>query len=465
MTVTAVLVDMVDNQIVTVALPTIQRRLGTGEASLQWISAGYALGFALTLITGGRLGDRYGRKRLFVLGMTGFTAASLLTGLASDVGVLIAARVAQGVGSGLMVPQVLSFIQAEFDEDERPKAMAYYSAAFPVGGLAGPLLGGVLTQTNLLGSGWRAIFLVNLPIGVLALVGALLAMPNRPPVARQRIEAGGLALLTAGLFAIFFPLVQGRELGWPWWSLGLMAAALPLFGLLAYQQRAHARRGGDPLIPSELLRYRSLVASQAVIFGVNAAAGVFFVLTLHLQSGLGYSPLAAALAFQPATVGIVVGNVLAVRMAPRIGRVFTTVGIAVLLVSLGAIAALVVWLDAALSAWALLGPSVGFGLGMGAALNSLISMSMSQIRPEQAGAVSGVVSTTVQLATATGIALSGTVFFSRLTNGYPAATAETAAVSVGLLVVALMLTATLPRVRPDEPSVVENGTTTGVSTQ
>src|SRR3979411_2330306 len=139
---------MVDNQIVAVALPTIQRQLGTGEAALQWISAGYALGFALTLITGGRLGDRYGTKRLFLLGMTVFTAASLVAGLAPQVGVLITARVAQGIGSGLMVPQGLSFLHAEFDEKERPKAMTYFAAAFPVGGLAGPLLGGLLTQAN-----------------------------------------------------------------------------------------------------------------------------------------------------------------------------------------------------------------------------------------------------------------------------------------------------------------------------
>jgi len=461
----AVLVDMVDNQIVAVALPTIQRQLGTGEAALQWISAGYALGFALTLITGGRLGDRYGTKRLFLLGMTVFTAASLVAGLAPQVGVLITARVAQGIGSGLMVPQVLSFIHAEFDEKERPKAMTYFAAAFPVGGLAGPLLGGLLTQANLFDTGWRAIFLVNLPIGVLAVAGALLTMPTRPGFVQHRTDTGGLSLLTVALFAIFYPLVQGHELGWPSWSIGLMVAAVPLLGLFAYQQRTHARRGGEPLIQPGLLRYRSLVAGQAVMLCINTAVGVFFVLTLHLQMGLGYSPLAAALTFLPATLGIIVGNVLAIRLAPRFGRLFTAVAIVVLLVSLAAIAVLVVRLGDALNAWALLAPAVGFGLGMGAVLNSLFTTSMSEIRPDQAGSASGVVNTTVQLGMATGIALFGTVFFARLGSGFVPATARAIAVSVGVLVLALVLTAALPRrVRPaNDSSALASGTTTGAS--
>jgi EmrB/QacA subfamily drug resistance transporter len=444
-TVSAVLVDMVDNQIVAVALPTIARQLHTGEAALQWISAGYALGFALTLITGGRLGDRYGRKRLFVLGMTVFTTASVVAGLAPQVGVLIAARIAQGIGSGLMVPQVLSFIHAEFDEHERPKAMTIYAAAFPVGGMAGPLLGGLLTEADLFGSGWRAIFLVNLPVGVLALTGALLTMPARPRTGGQRIDPVGLGLLTAGLFAIFFPLVQGRELGWPAWSIALMVAGVALLGLFAQQQRALARRGGDPLIALDLLRNRSLAAGQAVLFAVNTAIGVFFVLTLHLQLGLGFSPLEAASTFLPATLGIVAGNVAAMQLAPRFGWAFPAAAIVVLLVSLASIAVLIVRLGDALTAWSLLAPVVGFGLGMGAVLNALFTTSMSQIRPDQAGSASGAVNTTVQLGTATGIALSGTVFFARLDGGFVAATAGAIAVSVGVLLVALLSTAALPR--------------------
>ncbi|MDX3188246.1 MFS transporter [Streptomyces sp. MN03-5084-2B] len=445
----AVLVDMIDNQIVAVALPTIRRELGAGEAALQWISAGYALGFALTLITGGRLGDRHGTKKLFVAGMLVFTAASLAAGLAGDVGVLVAARVVQGVGAGLMVPQVLSFVHAEFDERERPKAMTWYAAAFPVGGLAGPLLGGALVEADLFGSGWRAIFLVNLPVGVLALAGALVTMPARPGFVRHRMDPVGLALLTAALFAVFYPLVQGRELGWPVWSIALLVAAVPLFGGFAWQQRRQFRRGGEPLLPPDLLR--TVAGSQAVLFCVNTGVGVFFVLTLHLQLGLGFTPWEAALTFAPSTLGIVAGNVLAMRLAPKFGRVFTAGAVAVLLAGLVLVAVLVSLAGSALSGWALLLPVIAVGLGMGAVLNSLFAASMARIGPEQAGAASGVVNTTVQLGTATGIALFGTVFFARLDGGSASATAGALAVSAGVLVLALALTAALP-----QPSVPQS---------
>lgn len=452
----AVLVDMIDNQIVAVALPTIERQLDTGQAALQWISAGYALGFALTLITGGRLGDRYGTKGMFGLGMTVFTGASLVAGLAPQVGVLIAARVVQGIGSGLMVPQVMAFIHAEFDEQERPKAMTLFAAAFPVGGMAGPLLGGLLTEADLFGSGWRAIFLVNVPIGVLALAGALLTMPARPRIGGQGIDKVGLGLLTTGLFAIFYPLVQGRELGWPLWSIGLMVLAVPLFWLFAVQQRALAGRGGAPLIAPGLLRYRSLAAGQVVMFAVNTAVGVFFVLTLHLQLGLGFSPIGAALTFLPAALGIVVGNVLSMRLAPQLGRRFTALAIVVLIVSLAAIAALIGWMGEALDARALAVPVVGFGLGVGGVLNSLFATSLSEVRPDQAGSASGVVNTTIQLGTATGIALFGTVFFAVLGAGFVPATVGAIAVSVGVLAVGLVLTTLLPRARVAVPERVDH---------
>ncbi|HJP72965.1 MAG TPA: MFS transporter [Pseudonocardiaceae bacterium] len=451
----AVLVDMVDNQIVSVALPTIKHELGTGDAALQWISAGYALGFAVTLIIGGRLGDRYGIRRLFVLGMTWFTVSSAIAGFAPSVEVLIGARLLQGIGSGLMVPQVLSFIFAEFAEHERPKAMTLFAAAFPIGGVAGPILGGVLTEANLFGVGWRAIFLVNVPIGIIALAGALSTMPKRPGFARRRIDLTGAALLALGLAAIFYPLVQGRELGWPAWSIGVLIAAIPILAIFALQQRRAARHGGEPLIPAALLKFRSLTGGQLVLFCVNMAVGVFFVLTLHLQLGIGLSPLKAALTVVPATVGIVLGNVVAMKTIHR-GRVVAALSVVLLLVSLAAIAALVAGLGAGLNSWALLGPLVGFGAGMGGTLGSLFALSTSEVRPDQAGAASGLVNTTVQLGSATGIALFGTVFFAKLGNGgtigdYVPATSETMIVSCGVLIVGLLLIAILPKRQTPPP--------------
>lgn len=446
-TVLAVLVDMIDTQIVTVAVPTIERDLQVSDAALQWITAGYALGFALMLITGGRLGDHYGRKRLFLVGMTGFTISSLVAGLAPNGGVLIAARIAQGVSSGLMVPQVLSFIQSEFDEQERPKAMTYYSAAFPLGGMAGPLLGGLLIQANLFDTGWRAVFLVNLPIGVLAIIGALLTMPTRAQQGGARVDRSGLVLLTIALFALFYPLVQGRELGWPLWSIALMVAFIPLIAIFAWQQRATARRGGEPLIPPGILRIRSLVTALAVIFPINTAVGVFFILTLHLQLGLGYSAMKTALTFLPAALGIVFGNVVAIGLGK--GRKgFATFAIGVLILGLAAVAVLVRWRGNDLTPWDLIVPGLAFGIGIGSVLNTLFTTAVTQVRPEQAGAASGLVNTTVQLGTASGIALFGTIFFSRLPHGYISATTASMAVCVALLIIALLMTGTLPKSQP-----------------
>jgi len=441
----AVLVDMIDNQIVAVALPTIHRHLGAGEAAMQWISAGYALGFALTLIIGGRLGDRYGVKRLFLAGMAVFTLASLSAGLAPEPGLLVASRVVQGIGSGLMVPQVLSFVHTEFDEAERPKAMGLYAAAFPLGGLAGPLLGGVLTEADLFGSGWRAIFLVNIPIGVAGLLGALVTMPSRPGFPRHRPDLGGLALLTATGFAVFYPLVQGRASGWPLWSILLMAAAVPLAGLFAVHQRGLERRGGEPLVPPAMMRVRSVWSSQAVLMCTQTAIGVFFVLTLYLQLGLGFSPVRAALSFAPGTIGIIAGNAVAMRSAARVGRAFVTVMAAVLAAGLAAIALVVHAAGDHLNVAELLGPIVLFSFGIGGVLNASFGTAMGQVQPQQAGAASGLVNTTAQLGQAAGTALSGTVFFSLLPDhGYRSAVVGTFMVSIGVTLIALLLTAALP---------------------
>jgi MFS family permease len=215
----AVFMDLVDLTVVLVALPSIERTLGAGEAALQWTVAGYSLTFALLLITGGRLGDIVGRKRVFVTGLAGFTLASLLAGVAPSAGMLVAARVLQGGMAALMVPQVLSFIQVEFPASERPRAFAVLGMTFALGGVSGPLLGGLLLQADLFGWGWRTIFLINLPIGITALAGATWLLRESKSDHAPRLDPGGTALVTIGLLALLYPLVQGHELNWPAWTV------------------------------------------------------------------------------------------------------------------------------------------------------------------------------------------------------------------------------------------------------
>ena len=444
---TAVFMDMVDNQVVTIALPTIQRDLGASTAALQWTATGYTLAFAVTLIIGGRLGDRFGHRALFVLGTAGFGAASLLAGAAPLVEVLLSARVAQGVFAGLMVPQVLAFLHAEFPEAEQGRAMAFYGMTFPVGGIAGPLLGGLLTQADLFGWHWRPIFFVNAPIALVAAVGAALVMP----APRRRIRAGldvpGVLVLVAALLAVVYPLVQGRELGWPAWTFVLLVAAVPLGALFVVLQLRRARQGRAPLVPAGMLRHRAMAAGLLVMLILYCGMGAFFVLTLHLQDGLGYSPLKTALSMLPATLGIVAGNGIGMSMAARLGRRLPVLGLALLLAASAVLAVVVAGAGAGLTPWQLAVPVVLYGAGLGAGSSSLMLMTLRGAGAADSGAASGVVNTVVQLGMAAGPATVGSAFFGRLTvdGDFAAATTTSLLTGMGLFAVALVACLLLPR--------------------
>jgi EmrB/QacA subfamily drug resistance transporter len=444
---TAVFMDMVDNQIVNIALPTIQRDLDARPAALQWTATAYTLAFALTLITGGRLGDRFGQRALFVLGSTGFGAASLASGVAPDVPVLLAARAAQGVFAGLMVPQVLAFLHAEFPQAEQGRAMGFYGMTFPIGGLAGPLLGGVLVQADVLGLQWRSIFLINVPIAAIAAVGAarIMPAPRTEPAASRRSsidvlgDVRGNVILAAALLALLFPLVQGRQLGWPGWVFGLMAAALPLFAWFVVQQRRCAAAGREPLIRLGLFRKRAVATGIAVMLTFYCGIGAFFVLTLHLQDGLHYSALKTALTLLPATVGIVAGNGIGMPMASRLGRRLPVWGLALLIAGGVAMVGVITRYGGGLAPWQLAAPVLLYGAGLGVGASSLMLITLTGAGAADAGAVSGVVNTAVQLGLAAGPATIGTAFFSRLAAGagYVDATRVSMLVGVGLFVLAL----------------------------
>jgi MFS family permease len=233
----AVFMDMVDSTIVSIAPPRVQNGLHAGYAAVQWILAGYSLTFALVLITGGRIGDVFGRKRIFLIGVAGFTLTSALCGAATSPGMLIGARLAQGVSAALMVPQVMSVIMIMFGEQARYKAFALYGAVLSLGNVGGPLLGGVLTQYDVLGLHWRAIFCVNVPIGVVTFASAALFVPESKPARALRVDLLGVGLISLVSFALMYPLIQGQDAGWPTWMVALLAAAVPLLVLFYYAQR------------------------------------------------------------------------------------------------------------------------------------------------------------------------------------------------------------------------------------
>jgi EmrB/QacA subfamily drug resistance transporter len=406
----AAFMDIVDVSIVLIAAPSIQESFGTGYSAIQWVVAAYSLALGLSLITGGRLGDIYGRKRLFLTGVAGFVAASAACALAPGIGTLVAARAMQGVAAGLMIPQILASIQVTFPHHERPKAYGMYGAVNGLGAAAAPVLGGVLVGSDVLGLGWRSAFWINIPVGLFALVaGVVLLRESRGPRG-ARLDLVGVGLVSAALLLVLYPLVQGGELGWPVWTLLMLVAAVPAFGLFATHQ---ARRGRTrlPLIPVSLFRSRSfttgLVATMVVFSTISA---IFLVLTIQLQRGHDYSPLRVGLVFLAWPVGLALSSGLAVRLAHRFGARLITAGTLLLagamLLLIGAIRRAGAELD-----WWELAPGLALGgLGFGLVAPIVVDTVLSTVAQQDAGAASGVTNTGIYVGIAAGIAVTGALF-------------------------------------------------------
>ncbi len=335
---TAAFMQLVDISIVNVAIPSVQRNLDATYSQVQWVLAGYQLAFAVTLITGGRLGDIFGRKRMFILGMAGFTLASALCGLAQSPGMLIASRVLQGLMGAIMFPQVLSVIQVSFPPRERATALGIFGATIGVATIAGPLVGGLLIQANLLGLDWRPIFLVNVPIGIASLTAAAFLLRESRSADARRLDLGGVALVTAGLLLLVYPLVQGRELGWPRWTFLSMAASVPVLALFALYERRKKRRDGSPLVDLDLFRQRPFVSGLllSLIFFMGISA-FFLTFTIYLQIGLGFTALHAGLTTVPFAIFSAIASGASVRLAPRLGTRVLHLGTLLLTSGMGAV--------------------------------------------------------------------------------------------------------------------------------
>jgi EmrB/QacA subfamily drug resistance transporter len=408
----AAVMDIIDTSIVLVAIPSIRADLGASYTAIQWTVAGYTLAFALGLITGGRLGDIFGRKRMFLLGVAGFTAASALSGLAVNPAMLVAARVLQGAMAALMVPQVLSILQVSFRGDEQRKAYGAYGAMLGVGAVAGPLLGGLLIGADLFGLGWRPIFLINLPVGIFALfAAAALVRESRSPFA-LRLDLIGAMIVTIGLLAIVYPLVQGRALGWPAWGFASMAASIPILGLFALYERRKTRIDGSPLVVLGLFRQRAFVAGLAVsLIFFSGIAGFFLVLMIYLQAGLGFSALRAGLTVLPFEVGLFIASGLSVQLAPRMGRTVTSLGALLMAVGMGGLMVTIDRYGTGIGPWQFLPALIVCGLGLGMVAPTLVDVILAGVSHRDAGSASGVLNTNLQLGGTIGVALIGVIFF------------------------------------------------------
>ncbi|MFF4254322.1 MFS transporter [Streptomyces sp. NPDC001663] len=415
---TAAFMDLVDVTIVNIAIPSIQREAGASYSQIQWIAAGYALAFAAGLITGGRLGDIHGRKRLFLVGIGGFTLASALCGFAANPEMLVASRILQGGMAAMMVPQVLSIVHATFPAHERGKVFGLFGAIVGLGAVSGPLLGALLTEWNLFGLEWRPIFLINLPVGVAGLIlGSRFITESKAPKA-LKLDLVGVALVTLGLLMLLYPLTRGRELGWPVWGYASMAGALVVFAaLVAYEKRKTAR-DGSPLVELSLFKVKSFAAGIAVqtVFGVGL--GVFFLVwTLYMQFGLGWSPLRAGLTGVPFSIAVSTAAGMSVqKLVPRFGRKVLQAG--ALVMAAGVL--LYIWeserYGMGIASWQMVLPLVVMGVGMGLIFAPLTDAVLSEVPREHAGSASGLINTVQQMGNALGLGLVSVVFFGEIAD-------------------------------------------------
>lgn len=408
--------DLLDVTIITVAAPNIAANLQASQSQLQWMLAAYVLALGSGLITGGRVGDANGRRRVFLFSLASFVLASAACALAPTAGMLIALRAVQGLAGGFMVPQVFGIIRSSFAPASMAKAFGAYGAVQGLASVAGPLLGGVLVDADLWGLGWRTIFWINVPVAVLALALGWRFLPESHAPGHTRLDTAGALMAAAGVFLVLLPLVQGRDWGWPPWGWILLALGLVVLALFLTYERQLARRGGHPVVDPALLLIRPFGAGlAAAVFG--GLASFFLVLSVYLQLGTGRTAWETGLVILPYALGSIITSGVGVALAARAGRTILIAGSLTLAVS----QALLWWLVSAGGTpgyWALVGVMFLGGLGLGLGAPILVNVILAGVPGRQAGAAGGVLSTVNQIGGAIGIAVLATVFF----NALPAAT-------------------------------------------
>lgn len=461
----AIAMILVDTTVVNLALPTIQRDLGASSSQLQWVVATYTLSFALFQVTAGRIGDLAGRRRMVLAGIAGFVVASAICALAPSIAVLLVGRVLQGLTGAFIITQSLSIFQVSFPPGERATILGLFGAVSGISAALGPPLAGLLMHADIFGLGWRPIFLINLPIGLATLIGAALfvreSRSERPP----KLDLAGVLGLSVALLALLYPLIQGGDLGWPLWTIVLMIASIPLFGLFWWQQKVRDRAAGTPLVPPYLFQRRAFVIGLIVcLVFFGAAFSLFFVFAIFLQNGLGYSVLHAALTTMVSPASTVVAAVASSRIAARFGTRVLTAG--ALISACGQL--VLIWIinaaGATASPWHFIPAMVLVGAGIGLVVGPLVDLVLARVPLRDAGSASGLLNTADQLGVAVGVAVLGTVFFGWMADARQAGAGDFPAyasgleaslwVSACLLLGSMVLTLGLPR-RTHEPEPVD----------
>ena len=440
----AAFMTLLDVSIVNVALPSIERDLGASAASVQWVISGYALAFGLVLVPAGRLGDVLGRRRMFLIALSAFVATSALSGAAPTTGLLIAARLLQGVAGGMLIPQNSGLIQELFSGAERGRAFGFLGATVGLATAAGPVIGGLILATFAGPDGWRWIFYVNLPIGLVALALAARLLPAAPRAAWRgvHLDLVGSLLLGAGVLSLLLPLVDATDGGltrlWP-----LFGLAVVLLAGFAWWEARTARRGRQPLLEPQLAHISGYAPGLAIgSLYFLGFTGIWLVLALFFQDGLGYSPLRSGLAVTPFALGVAASAVVAGRLVGRVGRWLTVSGLTTTVVGLTATALVLRHVGGDRAAWAAAGPLLLAGLGGGMVTSPNVTLTLEAVPVRMAGAAGGALQTAQRIGAAIGTALLASVFYRVLTesgHAYPAAVSDALLGACGLMALALLL--------------------------
>lgn len=452
------LMDMIDVTIVNVTLPTIRRSLAASSTQLEWVVSGYMLAFAATLIVAGSMGDRFGRKRVFLLGVGLFGVASLCAGLSATGTELITARVVQGIAAACMAPQVLATFRVVFTSvKERGQAFAVYGAMLGLASALGLVLGGVLTDANLFGWSWRAVFFVNVPVAVATLAAGARVVPETRDAAAKRPNYSGAAVLAASMVAIVYPLLEGRQLGWPVWVWPLLSVGVAgVTGLAVAEVRRPSQRTAQ-LLEARLLRLPAFAAGLSVQVAFAAAMqGFLLVFALWLQIGEHFSPLKAGLTAVAFSVGSFLGAPVAVPLAQKYGRSILAIGAAAMAVGIVLIDVFVPHVGIGGSPWPVVPGLAVAGAGLALLIIPLVNVVLAAAPAEGAGSASGLFSTAQQLGGAIGVALLGTVFFGQIGSGhtFAAALRHTAPYAIGAFALCAVLSLLLPRTAVAEDALI-----------
>jgi len=429
--------NLIDVTIVNVALPSMRENLGATDSQIEWVVAAFILAFALGLLPFGRLGDIFGRTKMFLWGVAGFTIASGLCGLAPNIEFLIVARIIQGLAGAMMTPQVLAIATVTFPPHERGQAFSLFGLTAGLASVCGPILGGILVSANLFGMEWQPIFLVNIPIGIITVIAGWFLIPRLPGHPGLKNDFVGIVLFGLGILAVVFPIIEGRTYGWPLWAFGMILAGLVLMAAFVVWTRNRAKAGEPQLLNFDLITNRQFMfgAFVTTIFA-SGIPGMFMIISLLLQGGFAFTPLESGLTNTPFSVGVLVASLIAGRFGSHYLRARLATSGAMLVIGIAWLHFYIASVGDSIDHWAFLPPLLISGIGLGLGFSSLFQLVLANVPPRDAGAGSGALQAFQQVGGALGVAFIGEIFFSNLgsqmASGVPQRAAFASAASLAL---------------------------------